>query len=103
MTATGAEIWEFWEKGFPMDHYNDDSAHEVDDDNGNCLLDLTRVYDLSTFGDMIPISGGKVRSVEDVFIQWKLEQATITLTIRFSREDELDIRNLLKTFKVEVL
>lgn len=51
LTATGAEILEFYLKGWPgKDWYHDDSEIEITDEENRGLLDPQKIYPLSKFG-----------------------------------------------------
>jgi hypothetical protein len=63
MKATGAEIWAFYQEWPPgEDWYHDDYATPITDDETSetCVLDLTKKYEVSDFGNMVWQGSGEV-------------------------------------------
>jgi hypothetical protein len=87
MKALGAEIWDFWENAFPKDRFHDDNALEIEDDNGNCMLDPTEKYDLDDLGYLCPEYGteGDPEPFSWFFLKWRKAKTTVTLVIEFDK------------------
>ena len=74
--ATGAEIKDFWDNGWPVDCYHDDSEYEIEDENGNWTLQDDEKYELALLGSIIQRGGDSSRdertmSFEQAFNEWK--------------------------------
>jgi len=74
--ATGAEIRDFWDHGWPGDDYyllDADAERPVTDGMGNFILLDREPYDLSKFGPIVPSGGGDggARTFAEVFLEWK--------------------------------
>ncbi len=72
--ATGAEIHDFWDHGWPGDnYYHDDSETPVLDESGNFILVDGESYNLDTLGYICPNGGGDggERTFAEVFLEWK--------------------------------
>ena len=79
--ATGAEIREFFDKGWDMDYYHesDNADVQLQDDNGKWLLFDEVMYDLSSLGDVCWQGSGSLAvrtkpesmSFQDAFLKWK--------------------------------
>lgn len=72
--ASGADIQEFYEKGWDSNYYHDDSEIQIEDDAGNCMLHPDGLYDLRKFGMMIWQElgpDGENKTFEQGFEKWK--------------------------------
>jgi hypothetical protein len=80
-TATGAEIKEFWENGWPEGYYHEgeDAEVKVQNEDGVWIIRDERNYDLTQLGHVLSDgSGGSVRpdmTFAEAFAQWKAGQS----------------------------
>jgi len=96
MKATGAEIKEFWENGFPETHYHEDPEIEIVDQNtGDFILDPNDKYDLGSLGYLVPPSsnsGHRVMPFQAAFLKWRKARTTAVLVVEVAKEKEADLR-----------
>ena len=96
MNATGAEIKEFWENGFPETHYHDDSDIEIDDiSTGEFALEPTEKYDLSRMGYLYKHNAAAYEpdmSFQQAFLKWRKARTTAVLVVEVAKEKEADLR-----------
>ena len=65
MKATGAQIKDFWDNGWPDNYYYEPEGMEVvDGENGKFILELEKEYDLSVFGYLV------LHEEKDQFADW---------------------------------
>jgi len=107
MKALGAEIWDFWQNGWPEGYYIDDTEIEAEDDKGNCLLDLAAKYDLAEFGVLCPdgTQAERMREAERFsyfFSKWKKAQTKETLVIEVDKSKTEQIKAQLKEMGIKV-
>jgi hypothetical protein len=75
--ATGAEIKDFFNNGWPKDYYHESDYAEmqVQDEEGNWILDADQNYDLSLLGELEWQGSGlptrKNPTFEEAFLTWK--------------------------------
>jgi hypothetical protein len=70
MTATGAEIREFYDNHWPEGYYHDDC--EITDDDGKCNLDPDQKYDLAELGVLVADGDPDNRiTFQSAFLRWK--------------------------------
>ena len=103
MKASGRDIKDFWDNGWPRGFYNDDSELSVEDDDGVLALDLDEKYDLSKFGILVPESaqttGGypeKVVSFEQAFRKWYKGKTTATIIVSVPKQLEAEARRRIQ-------
>ena len=62
MKALGADIKDFYERGFPDGYYHDDNIIDFHDDAGNWVLEDDKRYDLTLCGVLVKEAGNDVVS-----------------------------------------
>ena len=98
--ATGAEIWDFWQHGWPEKYYTDESEIEVENDDNVCLLDLNKLYDLNLFGVVVPDRGiGGARSFAYHFNKWKKNKDTVTIVLTVDKAEVEFVTHTLSLLK----
>ena len=99
MKATGAQIREFvdngWPGGWPSEFFyegfdGDEDTPDIWNDDGDFALDLATEYELSDFGYIIRVSDHHEDQFEDVFKVWHAEATrthdTLAIVIRVPRD-----------------
>ena len=105
--ATGAEITEFWQHGFPDGYYSDDCETEVMDDKGECVLEPSEKYDLGSFGNLYPDNwaGGDhdaIISFSSAFARWKKAKTTETLIVEVPKSEVESFKQLAALHKYKI-
>jgi hypothetical protein len=78
--ATGAEIRDFFDNHWPADYYleSDCAEVQVQDEEGNWILEDDKNYDLSLLGELGWQGKGlptcKIPTFEEVFLKWREQQ-----------------------------
>jgi hypothetical protein len=72
--ASGADIKNFWDNGWPDGCWYDDAEISVldENENGNWVLDDNELYNLAKLGLVVSDNGNK--TFEEVFLAWKATQ-----------------------------
>jgi hypothetical protein len=72
MTATGAEICEFYDNHWPEGYYHDDCEIEISDGDGKHYLDPCQKYDLTELGVLVADGDPDNRiTFQTAFLRWK--------------------------------
>ena len=73
----GDMILEFWFDGWPEGFYHDESNIEIEDEDGNIVLDKDQEYDLYDFGVIVSLDDNDISFLfVDVFNNWFNKQDT---------------------------
>jgi hypothetical protein len=107
--ATGAEIWDFWQNGWPGDNwFIDDYEVDVEGADG-CLLEMGKKYDLVDLGtiywqgdgdppDEAPHYGRDGLEVSKWYAWWKRKQTTTTFSVTIPKTQEGEFKKVCKAY-----
>lgn len=104
MKVLGSDIVDFFNSSWPEEYYVDDSVMSVNADKifideTDTQMPTTDKYELSKFGYLC---GAGNLSLETFYSRWKKNQTTITMVVQVPKENEQEIREMLKRAGITV-
>ena len=106
MKATGAEIKDFYDNGWPEGYYVEDVELEYIGNQDEWLLEPGTKYDLKLMGMLCPneipqgVHYSEISiSFESAFKAWRKKSTTVTFGVTIPKEQEAALRDFVKTLK----
>ena len=100
MKATGAQIKTFFRDGWPgSDWYWDYAETEVENEQGDFVLDLKREYDLGRFGYLCYQGDGHRDDweFEDAFQKWQCDIDYNVYVVSIPKRKKVEFENFMST------